>query len=85
MPRSVEDGWPAFPSLDIYEAYDRDTERYKVQSDTATGMALRDWFAGRAMAAMLARDIYGPSTFTHGSAAAMAYEVADAMIVERDK
>lgn len=43
------------------------------------GMTLRDWFAGMAMQALIQRR----GTFSSNSAAS--YEIADAMIAEREK
>ena len=54
------------------------------------GMTLRDWFAGQAMAAMIANGI--DQTFAklcnvkqEKATAHYAYEIADSMIAERDK
>ncbi len=57
------------------------------------GMSLRDWFAGQALAGMLAstmsvNDGHEPTYLPWSeaaSAARQAYEVADAMLVEREK
>ena len=47
--------------------------------ETFTGMELRDYFAAKAMQAILARDL--PTEFV----AEYAYEMADAMVAEREK
>ncbi len=66
------DGGPAFPRL------------YKT-SGTA-GMSLRDWFAGQAMVGLMSDPGLRPSTldeFEH--MATRLYQVADAMLKEREK
>ena len=80
---SDKDGGPAFPSLDIYESYNCDRERYEVKSDTATGMSLRDYFAAHAMTG-LAFCLDSGERGTVG-VAKIAYELADAMLAVRVK
>jgi hypothetical protein len=77
------DGGPAFPSLEIYEGYDSERGRYEVRSDTATGMSLRDYFAGQVLSAVYAARVEGGLDILQESIAAEAYELADAMIAER--
>lgn len=48
------------------------------------GMTLRDWFAGQALPQVLAMDTRG-SDLTPFDLARVAYEVADAMLAEREK
>ena len=59
-----------------------------VYSD-APGMSLRDWFAGQALAGLLAStahpDSTGPDCASQSSWAAQAYSLADAMIEARSK
>lgn len=71
------DGGPAFPraGFDGPDMYDSGWD----------GMTLRDWFAGQALAGLLAgrryeKDQYPPQLFAH-----FAYMEADAMLAERDK
>ena len=53
------------------------------QSVAILGMTLRDWFAGKAMAAIIAAD---PNfQLTAETASKWAYEQADAMLAEREK
>lgn len=88
------DGGPAFPSLDIYEGYDSDREQFVIKSDAVAGMSLRDYFAAKAMQALLsnpnviqASDQRGwelVNCNTHGIALE-AYTQADAMLKEREK
>jgi hypothetical protein len=67
------DGGPAFPAL------------YPVEDETGRlGMSLRDWFAGQALAGILAN----PALVDVKAAkwvASYAYEIADTMLAERDK
>ena len=75
-----DDGGPAFP----YSALT--PEGPEMYSDS-TGMSLRDWFAGQALAGMLLSS-FPPSIPTHDAAkkrAQWAYVHADAMITERRK
>jgi hypothetical protein len=48
------------------------------------GMSLRDWFAGQALAALLAAPKEPHVTVSHSSMADRAYQVADAMLAARD-
>jgi hypothetical protein len=66
-----DNGGPAFPITAGQQVY-------------AQGMTLRDWFAGQAMAGMLA----DPNVKGHGIfeiVARDAYKTADAMLAERAK
>ena len=69
---AADDGGPAFPN-----AGTSDSELY-----AAYGMSLRDWFAGRALAALIT-DLPGQGDAE--SFAREAYEYADAMLRERAK
>lgn len=69
----------AFPSMAPPESW----------GDPSTGMTLRDWFAGQALAAM---DLFDDGAFSQGAmerdalwAASAAYRYADAMLAERSK
>lgn len=66
------DGGPAFPFA------------YTAEQHVVDGMSLRDYFAGQALAGALASPRVLPVS-TPNSYAAAAYEVADAMIAEREK
>ena len=44
-----------------------------------TGMTLRDWYAGQALATMDLSDVFSPE-----AAAGIAFDIADAMIAERE-
>lgn len=78
-PRYVETGGPAFPSLEVYEGYDRDRETYVVKSDVATGMSLRDYFAGQALMNVVEMGR------TPDDTARFCYVFADAMLKARAK
>jgi hypothetical protein len=69
MSEKMEDGGPAFPRPDWNGSW--------VGPDTFSGLSLRDWFAGQALAGMV-----GP--WTEGErAAALCYQIADAMLTAR--
>lgn len=70
MSEKIEDGGPAFPVPDEGQGWG------------AAGMTLRDWFAGQALAGMLA-DPNVPGKPRQTSEAA--YELADAMLAARAK
>jgi hypothetical protein len=61
----------------------KESPKYAFPQDNAydRGMTLRDYFAARAMAGMISQ--YGLEDITE--LAAIAYNVADAMMVEREK
>ncbi len=63
------DGGPAFPL------------EYKADGATVTcwGMSLRDWFAGRAIAGLSTKN------YAEELMVAMAYDIADRMLKEREK
>lgn len=63
---------PAFP-VPIYTDHDK-------------GMTLRDWFAGQALAALIARTdlvVNDGTPLTEGAIAAQSYAFADAMLAQR--
>jgi hypothetical protein len=67
-PKRIRDGGPAFPvDHNLRTGYRQDE-----------GMTLRDWFAGQALAGMLAR-----GNMLAVSGAEAAYQYADAMLAER--
>jgi hypothetical protein len=73
-----DDGGPAFPRLG---------EGFGNPNYDTAGMTLRDWFAGQALAGLLANGD-GPNAkwAEHfPSAATWAYGLADSMIAERSK
>lgn len=73
-----KDGGPAFP------AFDRsDKDGYPIPSER--GMTLRDYFAAKIMASVVAHPTEHQMVKDHASAAGFAYEAADAMLSERRK
>jgi hypothetical protein len=52
------------------------------EDDEYNGMTLRDWFAGQALAGLLSNsnDCFNPE-----GAARVAFEIADAMLAERER
>lgn len=68
------DGGPAFPN-------DMELDGWG-QTVGSTGMTLRDWFAGQAMAAQIANSMRLDTWDGH---AETAYRQADAMLAERAK
>lgn len=49
------------------------------------GMTLRDYFAGRALTGLFAFDSFGQKLSAPETFARYAYQMADAMLAERDK
>lgn len=72
----TKDGGPAFPTAEV-----RDLDG-NVKWTPGWGMSLRDWFAGQALAGILADHTTNPTT---DAAAGHAYRFADAMLAERAK
>ena len=74
---STDTGGPAFPrpaSLD---------EAFSARCQSQTGMTLRDYFAAKAMVGLVVTD--PRETSAADEIAKDAYELADAMLAERDK
>ncbi|MBN9073974.1 MAG: hypothetical protein J0H34_20730 [Rhizobiales bacterium] len=76
----IDDGGPAFPL-----AY-TETNAYGVEFPcTYPGMSMRDWFAGQALAGMLADPTAHSMIKDDASAATFCFRQADAMLAERNK
>ena len=76
MTTEINDGGPAFPHIANWPD--------KVCNDlNAPGMSLRDWFAGMALSGIQANPKNAQTDITEDSK--LAYETADAMLVEREK
>lgn len=72
----IEDGGSAFPHTIITGQHN------------TSGMSLRDWFAGQALAGLLAdptTDTHVPPALAQSAFADAAYRFADAMLAERQK
>ena len=78
---SFNDGGPAFPATEEGQT------AFSGQPCTIyhPGMSLRDWFAGQAMQGMVAYSGSTGAGFGPGDIAARSYEIADAMLAEREK
>ena len=75
-----DDGGPAFPVAEDHKVAD--------QFQWTQGMSLRDWYAGQALAGMLAhstryRPRQGAPSNWHDAISEEAYELADAMLAAR--
>lgn len=75
-----EDGGPAFPEA-YWATPESDEPSYR------SGMSLRDWFAGQALAGILAFPgaVDGNREKSKGFVAKAAYTYADALLAERSK
>lgn len=74
------DGGPAFPGPSDYR------QDGSPVWGGATGMTLRDWFAGQALAGLLASQIHGMTNVpSKGPFARLAFDAADAMLAEKSK
>ena len=67
---ATNDGGPAFPAQD-----------WQAKGNHHPGMSVRDWFAGQALAGLMA---HPTAEFTAKGGAAIAYEFADAMLRARE-
>lgn len=75
--KGPDDGGAAFPVL-----HSIDGNWVREPLEKYTGMSLRDWFAGQALAGLLST---GPNKATCGAFARDAYALADAMLSVRAK
>ena len=75
-----DNGGPAFPSMHSIDG------NWSTKPDPDfTGMSLRDWFAGQALAGMVAFSGTAGAAYGPYEIAGRSYEVADAMLAERAK
>lgn len=101
---TINDGGPAFPMQDqqaihawaqakieilgLETTAERDAAYIQARAEAIGGMSLRDYFAAKAMAAMLAGHFshYGHESYwPRPEVASEAYGVADAMLAARQK
>lgn len=83
---SEETGGPAFPQVRIWNPERREYE----DAMFSPGMTLRDWFAGQALAEVMSAyfEANGRCLGTEHfktNCAKIAYDIADAMLKEREK
>ena len=86
------DGGPAFP-FEYHNQTSRHQEGFYGSGDLApgasqqfAGMSLRDWFAGQALAGIMANaKLVGVLAVSNQDPASCAYEMAEFMMAERDK
>lgn len=76
-----DNGGPAFPQ----QMVETDRGRFSVADWGCGGMSLRDWFAGMALAGMMAEPRNDDWKNHVGIVAQTAYEQSDAMLTQRDK
>lgn len=76
---SETDGGPAFPRLEHLSAYLDEYGRVNYDASTSGGMSLRDWFAGQALAGLLACPT-GPTDVV-----TTAYRLAESMLRAREQ
>ena len=75
MTQTPKDGGPAFPLLDSRIGWNANLEQLE------RGLTLRDWFAGQALAGLLATNRAGAAR----DFAETAFRQADAMLAERER
>lgn len=80
-----QDGGPAFPQDSKAWPIGKDVQGFDMYAYSSSGMSLRDYFAAKAMHAMLNNDIRREEMATVSNVARDAYRMADAMLAERDK
>ena len=77
MSEQIKDGGPAFPNPALAN------EGFSPSYDMS-GMTLRDWFAGQALAGLLAGQYRGLSSANLSEVPNEAFAIADAMIAARE-
>lgn len=77
-----KDGGPAFPSIETDDAYNDDREMYG-RTYSFGGMTLRDYFAAKAMNALLAVQLKNERSAESETIAQASYRMADAMLKVR--
>jgi len=91
MNTEQKDGSPAFPCVTniggkSYATQERTSDGFQYALIHNPGMSLRDWFAGMALQGFCSQtDAVGQRTWYMKYATRCAYEMADAMLAERNK
>lgn len=84
--QNEHDGGAAFPRLEEVRRFDEEAGRYKTHLLPVEGMSLRDYFAAKAMQSIACADAdNGRFRDGVGRTAQFAYDMADAMLAEREK
>lgn len=80
-------GGPAFPGVDpyVHHPIHGKIHRESIGEGVCDGMTLRDYFAAKAMQAMVASPTYEAGWWAQDSIAAQSYSMADTMLKEREK
>jgi hypothetical protein len=73
------DGGPAFPEIRTQQ----EDLNHNFEVYSRGGMSLRDWFAGQALAGLLASNANRDNITSAKDEAACAYQMADAMLAAR--
>lgn len=77
----LDDGGPAFPHIETTRLATTPGGEIEVRhTDSGSGMSLRDWFAGQALAGLMVEH-----EWEKGITAEIAYDLADAMLAARAK
>lgn len=79
MSTPIDDGGSAFPTTESHESINFPGQRDVYAS---AGMTLRDYFAGQALAGLLAGEWPGKA-WKDGGVSKESYEIADAMLAAR--
>ncbi|NKI68923.1 hypothetical protein GN109_05775 [Collimonas pratensis] len=81
---SCDNGGPAFPCLEATMTGISSDGEERYDTEAHGGMSLRDYFAAKAMAALIAH--YGHETFgsDQRDVEGCSFEIADAMLAERE-
>lgn len=82
-----KDGGPAFPARVSVNRDTRELQPHQFGNDDfcEMGMSLRDYFAAKAMQAMVASDSYESGDWGQEDIAEQSYQMADAMLKARAK
>jgi len=85
MSYTIRDGGPAFPHGPLGDSITFDDGRTSHQWPACAGMTLRDYFAAKAMQAILSEDPEYHQKYQFIDLAHFSYKCADAMLKEREE